>query len=786
MTSEHSLFADDQPSSPSHEEKIHFVNVAIERGMDAGWSRGDTTGLTYAARGPLPVGSAVLAPLGRGNKPVRGLVMDSGGPELLGDLSPTRVKFAEVLPTPPLPPSLVALGQWLSQYYVAPLGMVFATMVPAAVKRATGQRSLSLLHLAPNWRERQAQAKLSPSAKEVWNALADAPATLLPCTREALRDALGLPSIAPINRLVKAELLTEQQHATVRAREAVGLAQEPRVEVVPTDEQQTVIDGIAGDLAAASPNFATHLLFGVTGSGKTEVYIQLVRRALATGRNAIVLVPEIALTPQASARYTAALGDHAVTVLHSGLTGAQRHAAWQRLAAGEIRVVVGARSAVFAPLANVGLIIVDEEHDASYKQDQVPRYHGRDVAIKRGQIESAIVVLGSATPSLESYENARQRRYTLWQLRRRATGRDLPSVRGGALRRPAGRATRGEPAAPSLVGATLAARLKATLAEGGQAILLLNRRGFGRRIGCVSNACGWVQACDHCDANLVWHRSSGLTSGGTMRCHHCLAEQRLLVRCPACAGRIRALQPGTQRLEEDLATWLGLDPGSSLVRLDADVASLAGAVVDILSKFASGEAKVLLGTQMVAKGMDFPNVRLVGVLDADQSLALPDFRASERTFQLVAQVAGRAGRAQARGEVIVQTCEPRSPAIQAASKHDYPAFARHELARRFDTALPPARRMARLICRDQNHAKALERATTLAHRIRHADTTGKLEVFGPMPCVIERVADHYRFAIECLADRAATLQDVFAELRARGELKSDRLTAVDVDPVNLL
>ena len=582
MTSEHSLFADDQPSSVFSGEKTHFVIVAIERGMDAGWSAGDATGLTYASHGSLAVGSAVQVPLGRGNKPVRGMVIESGGPELLGELKPARVKFAELLPTPPLPASLVDLGRWLSQYYVAPLGMVFATMVPAAVKRGTGQRALSLLHFAQDAQEKRDTLRLSPTAEQAWSLLQARSPTPVPCTREALRDTLGLTSIAPINRLVHAGLLIEQQHTVVRAGEAAGLAREQRVEVTPTDEQRKVIEGIAAAFSGeeAAPRFSTHVLFGVTGSGKTEVYIQLVRRALAAGRNAIVLVPEIALTPQATARYTAALGEQAVAVLHSGLTGAQRHSAWQRLAAGEVRVVVGARSAVFAPLADVGLIIVDEEHDGSYKQDQVPRYHGRDVAIKRGQLESAVVVLGSATPSLESYDNARSGRFALWKLRRRATGAQLPTVQVVDMRLPTERTAQQAQSPPAMIGSTLASKLLHTLEDGGQAILLLNRRGFGRRIGCIDTACGWVQACDHCDANLVWHRSNNLKPGGTMRCHHCLAEQRVLTRCPACAGRIRALQPGTQRLEQDLSQWLGLVPGISLVRLDADVSSLAGALED--------------------------------------------------------------------------------------------------------------------------------------------------------------------------------------------------------------
>ncbi len=783
MSAEQSLFPDDSP--PDVGPDARFVRVAVERGLDANWSPGDAQGLTYSTLdATLHPGCAVTVPLGRSNSQVRGIVLEAGGSSLLGDLSPAKVKAAIGLADPPLPASLVELGIWLSTYYVCPLGMAFASMVPAAVKKATGARTETRLQPAPDAAEAAATLKLPPTAQAAWNAIGALDPAPFPCTPKALRDALAIRSLAPISRLTKLGLLVATSADTVRTSEVRGFedAASSATAPTPTDDQRRVIEGISDSLGS----FHTHLLLGVTGSGKTEVYIRLVERTLLAGRSAIVLVPEIALTPQAAVRYASRLGHEQVVVLHSGLTASQRHAGWRRLAEGSARVAVGARSAIFAPLDNVGIFIVDEEHDASFKQDQLPRYHGRDVAIKRAQIERATVVLGSATPSLESFANTRTDRSTLWRMDSRVGGAKLPEVRLVDMRTEARQAKPAEHNRPELIGPTLAAALTGTLDQGGQAILLLNRRGFGRRIGCVDRACGWTLACDHCDANLVWHKASDLPGAGTMRCHHCLAEQRLASRCPACAKAVRALQVGTQRLEHALAAWLGLVAGESLLRLDADVASISGGMLDVLDRFASGEGRVLLGTQMVAKGLDFHNVRLVGVLDADQSLAIPDFRAAERTFQLVAQVAGRAGRGKHAGRVIVQTHEPTSAAILAAAKHDYDAFARTELRHRSQACLPPARRMVRLIARDRDHVKALAAAQSLADAVRAHDAERQIEVLGPMPCVIARIADQFRFAVELLSPKATTLQRVLGDARAEGLLKSDRQTAIDVDPVSLL
>jgi primosomal protein N' (replication factor Y) (superfamily II helicase) len=544
--------------------------------------------------------------------------------------------------------------------------------------------------------------------------------------------------------------------------------------------------------------FRVHLLRGVTGSGKTEVYLHILEQALAKGYNALVLVPEISLTPQTAARFIARFGLHNVAVLHSGLTAAQRNREWMRACGDNIsgappaRIIVGARSAVFAPLPNIGLIIVDEEHDGSYKQDRLPRYHGRDVAIKRASMCNASVVLGSATPSMESWSAATTGKYSLWHLPTRATGGPLPRVSIVDMRedrklRPA------KDSHQHLIGPTLEARLRRTLHAKQQAILLLNRRGFASYISCRKPACGFVVCCDQCDTNLVLHKHEGIPHGGYVRCHHCDSQQLVPQRCPACGDKLHLFAGGTQRLEDELASKFasdGLIEGVTFARIDSDTVSGYQDLHDTLQRFHRGDLRVLLGTQMIAKGLDFPNVSLVGVIDADTSLLIPDFRAWERTFQLLTQVAGRAGRSIENSAhalpptVVVQTNNPLHPAVTLAAKHDYLTFASAELAVRTSAGLPPAARMARIVCRDRVLAKAQRAADALAAALSAA-APPSLSLRGPLPCAISRIANHFRFSIDLLAPDARSLHLALAALRKQGLLTSDAATAVDVDPIAL-
>lgn len=804
---------DDRPSpaAPPPQQRAggRYVRVAVERSIDGKRPAGpkssaaDEGALTYWTDAPVAIGDRVEVPLGRGNTPTSGIVIDVGGDELLAGadgspaIDPRRVKAVLSVTGSRLPSRLVDLARWMSTYYICPLGMVLATMMPAAVKHGTGKRTRTLLARVGGDHDLSA---LTPSARKAWEAIAALPDSLFPIDPRALANTIASPTLAPINRLLRAGLLKTVERDEIVAPPTLSLAPGvlPMLDATSplptlTPAQARAVSGIA----AALGSFSVHLLRGVTGSGKTEVYLRLIAEVLSRGKTALVLVPEISLTPQTAGRFEARFGHNTVAVLHSGLSASQRHRQWAGAAAGRARVVVGARSAVFAPLADLGLIVVDEEHDHSYKQDQLPRYHGRDVAIKRAHLENCPVVLGSATPSLESWANVADTRrgaarYRLWELPDRVAGAGtLPKVElvdaADQRRRVAAEGKR-----PGLIGPTLASALRKVLTDpdGGQAILLLNRRGFASYIACHSAACGWSFQCDSCDASMIHHRHDPLRPGGYVRCHHCLAEQRLPSACPLCQGKVGLLGAGTQRVEEELARDFGLIVGDNLLRVDSDTMRTARDYFNALSAFGEGRVRVLLGTQMIAKGLDYPNVRLVGVIDGDTALSLPDFRAAERTFQLISQVAGRAGRGAAGGRVIVQTLNPDMPCIRLAAQHDYVTFANEELTIRRRSGLPPATRMARIVVRDEDAAEAQRLASLIADRLRAAAQStprgNTVRIEGPAPCPISRIAGYHRFGIELTSPDRPALQAVLAAVRAEGHLKSDAHTAIDVDPISLM
>ncbi len=757
-----------------------LARVAVERGID----RLDADpAFTYLAPDEgVGVGRVVEVPLGR--KHARGVVVDVGGPELLDHLRTAEIKPIARVGRTSLPVALVELARWMSDYYVCPLGMVLASMLPAAVKKDVGVRRVDLFSPSPT---PTPDPSLRKPGRALWERVLALDPGVFPCTLKDLARALELRATGQLRTLVSAGLLASTPESRVEARTPLGFLATPGApRPTPSDDQRAVIEGIGSCLGA----FGVHLLRGVTGSGKTEVYLSLIDRVLAGPGSAIVLVPEIALTPQATQRFVTRFGPGAVAVLHSGLTEAQRNREWTRAATGGARVVVGARSGVFAPVPSLALIVVDEEHDPSYKQDRLPRYNARDVAIKRAQLAGACVILGSATPSIESWKRAKEPGgYRLWELPRRVAGATLPRVEIADLRderRLRIQRDGFDDSRQHALGPTLEGALESTLADGGPAILLLNRRGFAHALSCRNSSCAWQRACDQCDALLVLHRPKGVPSGSLVRCHHCLAEQLVPKLCPLCAGALTTFGCGTQRAEEELVRKfgsMGLEIGTTLLRIDSDSMRSASDYFHALDRFAKGEARVLLGTQMIAKGLDYPNVRLVGVLDADTSLSLPDFRAAERTFQLVSQVAGRAGRASEPGRVIIQTRQPNHPAIRLAAAHDFVTFADAELAIRQRSSLPPASRMAWIVCRDPDAAKARAAATRLAEALRDAAT---VVVRGPAECLVSRIAGHYRFGIEITGARAGNVQAALRAARRAGLLKSDRRTAVDVDPVVVL
>ncbi len=754
-------------------EPARFLRVVVERGIDdRGVDRPE--GYVYAGDEANFPGERVVVPLGSRNRPAPGIVVAVGGRELLNGVDPRRVKRILRPSGASLPGDLLDLARWMSEYYFCPLGMVLGAMLPAAVKNDTGVRAQRVVAPVDQVPDPPPPGRLG----EVWARIAALPRGAFPMPPLELAERLGLETTGPVTRLKTRGYLVETTRRIHRGGE--GTRWEPAegradVPVTLTPDQAAAVEGIRSSLGS----FSAHVLLGVTGSGKTEVFL----RAMETIVDAVlVLVPEIALTPQTAGRFIARFRERGVAVLHSGMSAGERHRAWARAREGEARIVIGARSAVFAPVPRLGLVIVDEEHDASYKQDQLPRFSARDVAIVRAQRAGCPVVLSSATPSLETWAQAVRGRYRLWRLPSRVGGATLPTVRIVDLREERKESGRGMGA----IGPTLARELRSTLDAGGQAILLLNRRGYASYVACPDTRCAWVMQCDHCDASMVVHRTSGGVGGLKLRCHHCLAEQVIPRGCPACGRAPIRLGHGTQKVEEELARGFpDLTPGSSLRRVDADTMGSARDYFETLDAFGRGGARVLLGTQMIAKGLDFPNVRLVGVVNADTALGLPDFRAAERTFQLVSQVAGRAGRGRDAGRVVVQTMNPREPAIVLASTHAYEAFAERELGLRREAGLPPATRMARIVVRDRDAREAERLAGELGERLRALAGNG-VRLSGPMACPLARVSDHYRFAVEILAPTRAALREPMERLRREGRLKSDARTAVDVDPVALM
>jgi len=534
-------------------------------------------------------------------------------------------------------------------------------------------------------------------------------------------------------------------------------------------------------MGAAAPG-EVFLLHGITGSGKTLVYIELLRRIVdERGQSAIVLVPEIALTPQTVDRFRSVFGDR-VAVLHSALSDGERYDAWLALKRGEKRIAVGARSAVFAPLADLGAIIVDEEHESSYKQGETPRYHARETAIVRARAAGAVVVLGSATPSLESWENAAAGKYQLLTLPDRAGGATLPEVGVVDLKRALRETQAGYEEYRRVITDPLDAALEAGLERGEQSILLLNRRGYSAFMQC--DDCGLVPTCPNCSITLTYHRAPE-----RLVCHYCLHREAVQRACTRCGGvTIHQRGMGTQQVERLLCERF---PSTRIARMDVDTTTGKWAHADILDRVGQGEIDILLGTQMIAKGLDFPNVTLVGVVDADVGINLPDFRASERCFQLLSQVAGRAGRGPKGGRVLIQTRVPTHHAVRYAVTHDYHAFVAEELAGRQSPTYPPVNRIANIVFSGLNEQQVSQLAIDAAEwmqRLLKARGDGDVTFVGPAPCPVERIKGRWRWHFLLKTDSASELTRIgryFLEKFPVPNTGALRVT-LDRDPVSLL
>lgn len=493
-----------------------------------------------------------------------------------------------------------------------------------------------------------------------------------------------------------------------------------------TDEQSAAFQPIRRTLD--NNEHQVFLLHGVTGSGKTEIYLQSIEKVLAKGKEAIVLVPEISLTPQMVHRFKGRFGSQ-VAVMHSGLSTGEKYDEWRKIHRKEVRLVVGARSAIFAPFENLGMIIIDEEHESSYKQEEMPRYHAKEVAIKRAEHHRCPVVLGSATPTLESYARAQKGVYELLSLKHRVNHQVMPEVSLVDMREELRNGNR------SMFSIELMEKLEETIAKGEQAVLFLNKRGYSSFVMCRD--CGYVPQCPHCDISMTYHRS-----GQRMKCHYCGHEEPVPHTCPECGSdHIRFFGTGTQRVEEELTKVL---PHARVIRMDVDTTSRKGAHEKLLSAFGEGKADILLGTQMIAKGLDFPNVTLVGVLSADTTLHIPDFRSAEKTFQLLTQVSGRAGRHEKPGNVIIQTYTPSHYSIQLTKTHDYETFYQHEMAHRREQSYPPYYYLALVTVSHEEVAKAAVTAEKIAHFLK-ANCGADTKILGPSASPIARIKDRYRY-----------------------------------------
>lgn len=738
--------------------------------------------LTYAVEGSwaesVRPGARVVVPLrtGRAVGVVTALDVEGNG---------RAIKRVLDVPNEPaaIPEPLLRTCEWIARYYAAPIGLVLRAALPTLLSgtgqppKGRGIRIVSIAQELPSLTERDRVFARAPKQRALYELLESLGGSApLPLLRERGQGSQSV--LSAITQRGLARVTTQEQHG-----DPFGSSTLPAVPPLqPTAAQREAIEQLlarrAGDVT---------LLRGVTGSGKTLVYMEALRAVLRRGKTAIVLVPEIALTPQTVARFRALFGDD-VAVLHSALGERERMQAWRALRSGNKRIAVGARSAVFAPLEHVGAIVVDEEHESTYKQEETPRYHARDVAIVRARMEGAFVVLGSATPSLESWSNASTRRYSLLTLRDRVGGGALPVVRVVDLRRDRGKHAEQQPRAPRrdlfrlAISEELEAALWERLARHEQSLLLLNRRGYSAFVQC--SACGDVVTCPRCSIALTYHRTPE-----TMVCHYCAFRTARRESCERCGERtLRRRGLGTQQLEELLAERF---PTCRIARMDVDTTGGRLAHATILDRVGRGDADVLLGTQMIAKGLDFPNVTLVGVVDADVGINLPDFRASERTFQLLSQVAGRAGRGPKGGEVFIQTRNPQHHAVRCAVTHDFEAFVREELPARQSPAYPPAVRLTRIVLSATQEAATADLAIAAVDWLRHlaeSKQLGSITLVGPAPCPIERIKQRWRWHVVIKASDANDLSRLLTYFARRFPVsaKAQARASIDRDPVTLL
>jgi primosomal protein N' (replication factor Y) len=764
----------------------------------------------------VDVGSRVQVPFGP--RKVLGVVTAVAEESEHTKLKPIlKIIGAQTLVTP----KVLALARWIADYYCCPPEIALKSVLPEAVrKEEAGWRERLFIRALPLTGE---FPKLPKRQQHVWNiieerremplqellALAETTAAtvrrledrgLIAISNQiSERDPYANEQIVPTKQLVMNPAQAKALETIIQAMG--GTALRPVVAGVPPETVKTDNPGIASHAllqstsvptirrdaglnprdAGATPrntstSASTFLLHGVTGSGKTEVYLQAIDHALTHGKGAIVLVPEISLTPQTverfKARFSHGPNQTLVAVLHSHLSAGERHDEWHKIRQGRARIVIGARSAIFAPVEPLGLIIVDEEHEHTYKQEEAPRYHARDVAVVRGQREGAVVVLGSATPSLESFHNCKKGKYALLELPDRADNAKMPLVRVVDMRQTA-RKEKGIP----IFSPQLKEAIQQRLERGEQTILFLNRRGYSSALECPK--CGFVAECPNCSISLTYHRRDQ-----KLACHICGHTDKVPGACPKCHNpAIRYTGLGTEKVEDILGK---LFPKARLRRMDSDIMKRKEDYRRVLGEFRVGKVDILVGTQMIAKGLHFPNVTLVGIIFADMALHQPDFRAGERTFQLLTQVAGRAGRGDVEGEVFVQSFTPFHPAIQHARRHDFVGFYEQEVEFRKELSYPPFARIAMLTLKGRNEQKVQFAAEHLKRELEKitAGLKGAM-LLGPAPAPLLRAETFYRYQIMLRVQQMPELSRRLATLLTGLVLPDEVTASVDIDPVSL-
>ncbi len=756
-----------------------------------------------ALREHLRPGMRVRVPFGGGHQRLVGYCVEAGpfsdliGPERFKNGQPPKLKsLDEVLDREPLlTPRMLELTRWIAERYLCGWGQVLDGVVPAGVKKLAGTREILFLTPAAGVCETLGERKLGAKQKTVLEVLC---AAGRPMRIDELAESADC-GVGVINALREKNLVSAIRQRT-EAFDGDFAPTKRQPDLTLNTEQKTALDAILSEVRAT--RHRTILLRGVTGSGKTEVYIQAIREVVSYGRQAIVLVPEISLTPQTIRRFRCRFDS--VAVLHSHLSDSERHWHWQRIASGQVQVIVGARSAVFAPTPHLGIIVIDEEHETSFKQEETPRYHAREVARERARLEGIPLLLGSATPTLESWWRANAG--NLISRGALAPGSDLlterepdasafrlmPAVRDDLLLTITNRVaklplppvsivdTRNDPyiTRGEAIGRALGSQMQQALRDDGQIILFLNLRGFAPTVWC--KACRESIRCPHCDITLTFHKDKN-----RVRCHSCDYEADPLTQCPKCGHPgVYYFGIGTQRLEQEVKAKFG---NSTCLRMDSDTMKKHGSHDEALERFRLGEAKILLGTQMIAKGLDFPNVTLVGVINADTLLYSPDLRAAERTFQLIAQVAGRTGRSERGGRVIVQSANPSEPAIALAAQHDYLSFAALELSHRREANAPPFRSLIRIILRGAVEDRVKQEALAMAALLRATAERLALTVrlLGPAPCQITKLRDLWRFHLQLSAESFETVRDLWRATAPQIVRVSDVEFQIDVDPVNM-